>query len=1241
MNLAPPDRRSGALSLRASVTVFVFGLLPLLAVAAAPPWWSQRGVLVAQRPADDYAPANQGQLKNIARAAAAEMDSTLPGGAGNALNSLVASWTADHPQTNDYAPLNLGQLKNVAKPFYDRLIAAGLATTYPWSAGSLPAENYAIANVGQVKNLFSFELPAVDPNFDGDNNGLPDHWERHHFGGIGNDSAGDADGDGILNIDEFRAGTDPTDFYNGILPAVLIEAGWDQRGEPGTILPIPITVMANSYGPRNAPLTFTVIEGDARLTQDKTGTTPASASIESRTTTLDARGYGIYSAEVYVVLPPAPGLSVIRVTATSGGRIASASTTAVAIDAALTPPTDLTVTPTSSTTAELRWIASDSSHSTTVQASLDRGRSWITVGVVAPSVTRVTVANLTAGDSITFRVFAGGVATVADGAPLSLPSTSDGLPPPPAGSGGGAATSPVEVTPLLAPEFEVDFQRISLRKYGYHGLKYQSGPYRTMTVELRSDYKHQDDPGEAEVHSTTQRYHWNEDGNLEKSLEIVGYGGFLERPITTVIDTDTIFRQEGAALPGYTGGSSRTITMSNLHTDAELRAEGDAMQPEFTGELWSWGESAGPFVLNRRADGYDADIAQYRIRANSDPNLVVRWVVQFTPWVDGRIGNPEYQIHEWATQGQTLSPVYELEPRKLNDGRNGSYRIVLLPVELTVDADRDGKITSGRDATSEEKPYRFWVNDDQDAVSGTTTSDEVVPVQIEDRQDYNIQSVRDCEDLARLSLNLKGITDAFTSGNVRIALRFRNVRSGNPMIRVFRSVTNGGREYLKSAVWAEAQIKPPFNRSLSGSNGGTVVSSTGTVAVDRQFWSAIGDGNPVIDLLFEGVDEGKAELYFELTQNGRKIGEGPGVWLDIKNVKKMYERAKAQPENIDAPYAVSVPFAGPTSVEADPNSHAFERPWDETKHCTVFVHGWNTSYAEARNTAETMFKRLWHQGYKGHFAAFRWDTRRSDTCLDPGEFNRSENRAYVYAAALKAWVSTLSQQYTINLVGHSMGNIVCSEALRQGMQVRNYALLQAALPMSAFDANAATWPDFTNEESRNPTPDYHEDPTTSERTLGYRAYFQNVRGRLTNFFNPFDWALATGSANICGVPGLRREVNWQTNQIDYKPDGTTSAWAYGYAPAAPLAKRGYLSWVEKQARPVTDSWEMKAFIARPRTQAVGVLPATGDRFLDAGVNLSHEAYDFGRERADHSGQYTRPIQRVDAFFETLRSRLEE
>ncbi|MEN3370778.1 MAG: hypothetical protein V7609_2921 [Verrucomicrobiota bacterium] len=162
MKFARCDNRSALFALRAALTVTIGTLVPLILYGSAPSWWSQRAVLVQNATSDDYAPANQGQLKNIAKAAVAEMDAKLTGGAGDALHSLIGTWSALASQTNDFAPVNLGQLKTVAKPFYDRLIQVGLIDFYPWLASLSPSDDFAVANIGQVKGLFSFEIPAAN-----------------------------------------------------------------------------------------------------------------------------------------------------------------------------------------------------------------------------------------------------------------------------------------------------------------------------------------------------------------------------------------------------------------------------------------------------------------------------------------------------------------------------------------------------------------------------------------------------------------------------------------------------------------------------------------------------------------------------------------------------------------------------------------------------------------------------------------------------------------------------------------------------------------------------------------------------------------------------------------------------------------------------------------------------------------------------------------------------------------------
>ncbi len=172
----------------------------VLTSAESPSWWTTRGVLNTNWLVSDYAPVLAGQLKWMATNAAAELE-TLPGGAGTGVHGLVNGFTP----SNNYVPINLGQLKNTAAPFYQRLMAVGYATNYPWTDPTADDSDFAPAVLGQLKHVFDFDVST-----DSDDDDLPDWWEIHWFGSVTNWNGGDdPDGDGFLNVEEFWACLNP------------------------------------------------------------------------------------------------------------------------------------------------------------------------------------------------------------------------------------------------------------------------------------------------------------------------------------------------------------------------------------------------------------------------------------------------------------------------------------------------------------------------------------------------------------------------------------------------------------------------------------------------------------------------------------------------------------------------------------------------------------------------------------------------------------------------------------------------------------------------------------------------------------------------------------------------------------------------------------------------------------------------------------------------------------------------
>lgn len=305
--------------------------------------------------------------------------------------------------------------------------------------------------------------------------------------------------------------------------------------------------------------------------------------------------------------------------------------------------------------------------------------------------------------------------------------------------------------------------------------------------------------------------------------------------------------------------------------------------------------------------------------------------------------------------------------------------------------------------------------------------------------------------------------------------------------------------------------------------------------------------------------------------------------------------------------------------------------------------------------AETFYKRLWHRGFKGRFAAFQWDAGYSSSgqwvplvgdAIESylADYNGSEHTAWQSAAGLKTFANNLRPGTKKHLAAHSMGNIVAGEAIRLGMNVNNYALMQSAVPSACYDDNEARVRQTLQQTHTrygksftmwdNVTPDGDSDTYTRE--CAYRGRFvhpnlQNVN--MVSFFLPPDYATY---------------VPWEINNDQSKPENGGFAAEFHYYPNNQNGQKLYKFHTEitgdsrgivaREALDhyITDPYEAMPFACHTWGKAQGA-QSTAMGVIRSNIDLRDPAYHISGQSLpgfgdQHSGQFNATIQDLTAFY---------
>jgi hypothetical protein len=589
---------------------------------------------------------------------------------------------------------------------------------------------------------------------------------------------------------------------------------------------------------------------------------------------------------------------------------------------------------------------------------------------------------------------------------------------------------------------------------------------------------------------------------------------------------------------------------------------------------------------------------------------------------------------------------------------------------MAVDYNRDGEIhfsyenvpDSSKDEIPLGKYYEFWLNDDHDMPNNDGVEDDVNDG-LKDSQFSGIPYLRGLEDFTRLWV--KKVEAIFARKEFSYGLRFEEIKSPSPpQIKLFYATDpDGGLGYLKDMQLGQNQLSTQEDSHFAGDVGSGPIKAISFIDVSKS------NGH----YIFEGVKEGKANLTLRVFYGGVNVAKY-AVPLQIRPITDFYEEYTVGVYNDSpdiAPLTTPTPIRSSVSAAIDENNQDY----------FLFVHGWNWDLWTKRKSAETSFKRLWWQGYKGRFGLFRWPNAHFTDQWLCNNFNISELNAWKSGAGLLDLLKNLkvTKGYSVNVIAHSQGNVVVAEALREAKEnnddptkqqipaplLNGYLASQAALsssyyvtsPVRYFETNERNW-SYT-------TPiDYPAHyPTGNEEDSPYMDGTQPFCSNWVNFYNPYDVGVGddTNMANwlqdwllwpMCGASPSHNVSAWEYNNKANRP------WITHQSPTVDYPNYAYDAWQEKfvffydddtgyhqqtlDPSNHDDRFKIFSFAAQSYGITLGGVSVPFFKKADGSdgnFDLSTSDINFGQSRADHNGEFMYGIQRVWPYWDEALSKL--
>jgi hypothetical protein len=490
--------------------------------------------------------------------------------------------------------------------------------------------------------------------------------------------------------------------------------------------------------------------------------------------------------------------------------------------------------------------------------------------------------------------------------------------------------------------------------------------------------------------------------------------------------------------------------------------------------------------------------------------------------VDPQSGHESHTlIDAYDPREKTVDTENKLrDPADINDADDGDdnvteflqthepKRVLLLRAGILVDANRDGQFSQADEGKiTEEKPWRIWVNDDDDwhETGGSDIPDG--DANKRDAANNYIDQVRDLVDFFPLTLQIQQACKLLPAEKYRYSIVNQGTALRICWVKEHELTNSYGPcdKHHKEIEYARNVSKLQTNPLTHAADG---------LEIPQDMIESLASGKGL--LLIEGSLPTNTDIKLRISKKeGNETIATTSLPMRISKVEDMYRTVNLM--NVSTKYngdAFDVDEVVATKTN-EPSAY----PDSETNgKYFVFLHGFKVPPLESKGWHAETFKRLHQLGSRARFVGVTW--RGAEGVDYHGAVFRAQQTGDALGGAL-----AFQQGADVTIAAHSLGNMVVSHAIAfTSFSPSRYYLINGAVPREAYslsqiavtekaDMVEKEWRPYSNSgQSRLLAANWHErftsTPNDARNKLTWKLRFENtlikMQDKAYNFYSSGD-----------------------------------------------------------------------------------------------------------------------------------------